>query len=175
MDRQSEHKQLNTISMTVFVFMCSMASLGVCLAFMFLSFNVRNRHRRYVQKWFINFKHTEWDRQTHRKSYFISHTLIHYPITQNFKSLYAVPACYVMSYACHFLSCHKTDVSCHVMPCPILSCHIMSCHVMSGHAMLCHVMSCHATSCHVTSCHVIPYHVMRHVMSRHALSSFPLT
>ena len=46
MDRQHEHKELKTISMIVFVFMCTMASSGICLAFMFLRFNVRNRHRR---------------------------------------------------------------------------------------------------------------------------------
>ncbi|KAL9969178.1 hypothetical protein ACROYT_G021363 [Oculina patagonica] len=48
-DRQSKHSQLKTINMTVFVFMCSMASLGICLAFMFLCFNVRNRHRRLIK------------------------------------------------------------------------------------------------------------------------------
>ncbi|KAJ7363717.1 hypothetical protein OS493_009880 [Desmophyllum pertusum] len=48
-DRQSERKQLNTISMTVFVFMCSMACLGICLAFMFLCFNIRNRNRRLIK------------------------------------------------------------------------------------------------------------------------------
>ena len=56
MDRQSEHKELKTISMIVFVFTCTMASLGICLAFMFLCFNVRNRHRRYVQQGFIGLK-----------------------------------------------------------------------------------------------------------------------
>lgn len=49
MDRQSEHRQLYTISMSVFFFMCSMASFGIFLAFTFLCFNIKNRNKRFVK------------------------------------------------------------------------------------------------------------------------------
>ncbi len=133
-DRQSKHSQLKTINMTVFVFMCSMASLGICLAFMFLCFNVRNRHRRYAQQQLINF--------TEKKKDFSSHILTHYPITQNNKSYY-------------FMSCHVTSVtsrhvtSYHVIP--RTSCYVMLCHnVMLRYAMPCHFISCHLLfqNCH---------------------------
>jgi len=48
-DRQIKHNVLNSMSMAVFVFMCSMASLGICLAVTFLYFNVKNRKRRLIK------------------------------------------------------------------------------------------------------------------------------
>lgn len=49
-DRQRTRNKMVTMSRTVFIFMCSMASLGICLAIAFLCFNVRSRTRRYLPK-----------------------------------------------------------------------------------------------------------------------------
>ncbi|XP_020620120.1 gamma-aminobutyric acid type B receptor subunit 2-like [Orbicella faveolata] len=48
-DRQSVHKQLKTMTITMFILMCIMSSLGICLAFLFLCFNVRNRRKRLIK------------------------------------------------------------------------------------------------------------------------------
>ncbi|PFX31206.1 Gamma-aminobutyric acid type B receptor subunit 2 [Stylophora pistillata] len=48
-DRQSEQRQLFTMSISVFYFMCSMASFGIFLAFTFLYFNIKNRNKRLIK------------------------------------------------------------------------------------------------------------------------------
>ena len=49
-DRQSVYKRLKTMTLTMFVLACIVSALGICLAFLFLCFNVRNRHKRYVKQ-----------------------------------------------------------------------------------------------------------------------------
>ena len=46
LDRHSEHNELHTMSMALFIPVCIIASLGICLALFFLYFNVRNRKKR---------------------------------------------------------------------------------------------------------------------------------
>ena len=38
------------MNITVLILVCVMSSLGICLSFLFLFFNVRNRRKRYVQQ-----------------------------------------------------------------------------------------------------------------------------
>lgn len=49
LDRHSEHNELHTMSMTIFIPVCIIASLGICLALFFLYFNVRNRNKRVIK------------------------------------------------------------------------------------------------------------------------------
>ena len=47
-DHQGKRNDLITMPKTMFIFMCVSGSFGICLAFAFLCFNVRNRNRRYL-------------------------------------------------------------------------------------------------------------------------------